>query len=57
MKNPVYMLLNLGGTFVMIIVTGFLTFAPKFIETQFYIKKSVASLITGMYMVISVTNV
>lgn len=48
MKNPVYMLLNIGGTFVMLIVTGFLTFAPKFIETQFYISRTNSSLITGM---------
>jgi len=62
-KNPVYMLVNFGSVFVMLIVTGFTTFAgsvfvmlivtgfttfaPKYLETQFYVDKSNASLITG----------
>lgn len=48
-KNPVYMLLNLGAVFEMIIVTGFLTFVPKYLETQFSLKKSLASIVAGSY--------
>jgi len=43
-KNPVYMLVNFGSVFVMLIVTGFTTFAPKYLETQFYVDKSNAML-------------
>lgn len=47
LKNPVYMLLNLASVFEMVIVTGFITFVPKYLETQFGLRTSQANLYTG----------
>jgi len=41
------MLLNVATVFEMVIVTGFITFVPKYIETQFDTKTSQANLYTG----------
>lgn len=48
LKNPVYMLANLASVFEMMIVTGFLTFIPKYLETQFDLRTSEANLYTGL---------
>lgn len=48
LRNPVYLLLNLATVFEMIIVTGFLTYVPKYLQTQFDVKSSEANLYTGM---------
>ena len=47
LRNPVYMLLNLASVFEMVIVTGFITFVPKYLETQFGLRTSQANLYTG----------
>ena len=47
LRNPVYMLLNLASVFEMVIVTGFITFVPKYLETQFGLRTSKANLYTG----------
>ena len=49
LKNPVYMLLNLATVFEMVIVTGFITFIPKYLETQFDLRTSEANLYTGKF--------
>lgn len=49
LKNPVYMLLNLTSVFEMVIVTGFITFVPKYLETQFDLRTSEANLYTGRF--------
>jgi len=43
------MLTNIDAIFKMIIVTGFLTFVPKYMEVEFGIKTSEAALYTGMH--------
>ena len=48
-KNPVYMLMNLVSVFEMVIVTGFITFIPKYLETQFDLRTSEANLYTGEF--------
>jgi len=47
LKNPIYMLINLDSVFKFSIVTGFLTFIPKYLETQFEIPTGEASLYAG----------
>ena len=49
LKDPVYIFINIGSVCGFAVVTGFLTFAPKYLETQFYVKKSNASLIVGVF--------
>ncbi|XP_067936676.1 solute carrier organic anion transporter family member 5A1-like [Watersipora subatra] len=47
LRNPIYMLLMVTTVLEMIIVTGFLTFMPKYLETQFQLRTSEANLYTG----------
>ncbi|XP_030762294.1 solute carrier organic anion transporter family member 5A1-like [Sitophilus oryzae] len=46
-SNPVYMVTCLGACTELIIVSGFVVFLPKYLETQFSLGKSQASVFTG----------
>ena len=46
-RNPAYVLTCLGGCMELNIVSGFVVFLPKYLETQFSLGKSQASLFTG----------
>ncbi|XP_060516350.1 solute carrier organic anion transporter family member 3A1-like isoform X2 [Cylas formicarius] len=45
--NPVYIITCLGACMELIIVSGFVVFLPKYLETQFSLGKSQASVFTG----------
>ncbi|CAG0883537.1 unnamed protein product [Darwinula stevensoni] len=47
LSNPVYLITCLGTCLELVIVSGFLVFLPKYLETQFYLTKSQASVFTG----------
>ncbi|XP_067008279.2 solute carrier organic anion transporter family member 3A1 [Anabrus simplex] len=47
MCNPVYVVTCLGACMELIIVSGFVVFLPKYLETQFSLGKSQASVFTG----------
>ncbi|XP_038048986.1 solute carrier organic anion transporter family member 4A1-like [Patiria miniata] len=47
LKNPVYMMVNVAAAAEFSIITGFVRFAPKFVQSQFQVKASMANLITG----------
>lgn len=51
LTNPVFVFLALGATFEGMAVTGFSTFSPKFMEAQFRMSSSQASLYTGLVTV------
>ncbi|EEB20444.1 organic anion transporter, putative [Pediculus humanus corporis] len=46
-SNPVYIITCLGACMELIIVSGFIVFLPKYLETQFSLGKSQASVFTG----------
>lgn len=45
--NPIYMVTTLGSCMELAIVSGFLIFLPKYLETQFSMGKSEANLFAG----------
>ncbi|XP_015600902.1 solute carrier organic anion transporter family member 3A1 [Cephus cinctus] len=45
--NPVYVITCLGACMELVIVSGFVVFLPKYLETQFSLGKSQASIFTG----------
>lgn len=45
--NPIYVVTCLGACMELIIVSGFVVFLPKYLETQFSVGKSQASVFTG----------
>ncbi|XP_022112252.1 solute carrier organic anion transporter family member 4C1-like [Acanthaster planci] len=47
LKNPVYMMVSFAAAAEFSIITGFVRFAPKFIQSQFQLKASTANLVTG----------
>ncbi|XP_041974935.1 solute carrier organic anion transporter family member 5A1 [Aricia agestis] len=47
LKNPVYVVTCLGACMELMIVSGFVVFLPKYLETQFSLGKSQASVFTG----------
>ena len=47
LTNPIYMVTCLGSCMEVAIVSGFLVFLPKYLETQFTIDKSKANLFAG----------
>lgn len=47
LTNPIYVVTCLGSCMELSIVNGFLVFLPKYLETQFSIGKSQASIFTG----------
>lgn len=46
-SNPVYIVTCLGACMELMIVSGFVVFLPKYLETQFSLGKSQASVLTG----------
>ncbi|XP_072402735.1 solute carrier organic anion transporter family member 3A1-like [Diabrotica undecimpunctata] len=46
-SNPVYIVTCLGACMELVIVSGFVVFLPKYLETQFSLGKSQASVFTG----------
>ncbi len=47
LTNKIYMVTCLGACMELIIVSGFIVFLPKYLETQFNLSKSMASMFTG----------
>lgn len=47
--NPVYVVTCLGSCMELAIVSGFVIFLPKYLETQFSLSNSQANLFTGAY--------
>lgn len=47
LTNPVYMVTSLGSCMELAIVSGFIIFLPKYVETQFSVGKSDANLLAG----------
>ncbi|CAH0762197.1 unnamed protein product [Bemisia tabaci] len=47
MCNPVYVVTCLAACMELVIVSGFVVFLPKYLETQFSLSKSQASIFTG----------
>lgn len=45
--NPVYIITCMGACMELVIVSGFVVFLPKYLETQFSLGKSQASVFTG----------
>lgn len=46
--NPIYVMTCLGACMELIIVSGFVVFLPKYLETQFSILNVHASILTGL---------
>lgn len=46
-SNPIYTVTCLGACMELMIVSGFIVFLPKYLETQFSLGKSQASVFTG----------
>lgn len=46
-SNPIYIVTCLGACMELMIVSGFIVFLPKYLETQFSLGKSQASVFTG----------
>lgn len=46
-SNPIYTVTCLGACMELMIVSGFVVFLPKYLETQFSLGKSQASVFTG----------
>lgn len=55
-SNPIYTVTCLGACMELMIVSGFIVFLPKYLETQFSLGKSQASVFTGMYDRIVMTS-
>ena len=47
LTNKIYIVTCLGACMELIIVSGFIVFLPKYLETQFNLSKSMASMFTG----------
>ena len=47
--NPIYVVTCLGACMELMIVSGFIVFLPKYLETQFSLSKSQASVFAGQY--------
>ena len=50
LKNPVYMMVNVASAAEFSIITGFVRFVPKFVQSQFDVNAAVANLITGLWL-------
>lgn len=53
LRNPAFMFLNVAAAFEALLLSGFATFLPKFIESQFGVTASWAALLVGSVMVAS----
>jgi organic anion transporter 3A len=47
LTNKIYIITCMGACMELIIVSGFIVFLPKYLETQFNLDKSTASMFTG----------
>ena len=47
LSNPIYLITSLGICCEISIVSGFILFLPKYLETQFGLSKSFANVLTG----------
>lgn len=47
--NPIYVMTCLGACMELIIVSGFIVFLPKYLETQFSLSNIQASIFTGKF--------
>lgn len=47
LRNPIFLITCLGICCEVCIVSGFVVFLPKYLETQFTLSKSKANLLTG----------
>lgn len=45
--NPIYVMTCLGACMELMIVSGFIVFLPKYLETQFFLSNVQASIFTG----------
>lgn len=54
--NPIYMVTCLGACMELAIVSGFVVYLPKYLETQFSLGKSQASVFTGSFGFSSLRN-
>lgn len=54
-SNPVYITTCLGACMELMIVSGFIVFLPKYLETQFSLGKSQASVFTGKWILVKRT--
>ena len=50
LTNKIYVVTCLGACTELIIVSGFIVFLPKYLETQFNLNKSMASMFTGAFL-------
>ena len=50
LTNKIYVVTCLGACTELIIVSGFIVFLPKYLETQFNLNKSMASMFTGEFL-------
>lgn len=55
--NPIYIVTCLGACMELIIVSGFVVFLPKYLETQFSLGKSQASVFTGNSLNVLIVSV
>lgn len=51
-SNPIYTVTCLGACMELMIVSGFIVFLPKYLETQFSVGKSQASVYTGEFKIL-----
>ncbi|GCC30041.1 solute carrier organic anion transporter family member 4C1-like [Chiloscyllium punctatum] len=51
LKNPVFIFLVIAGTTEALVITGFVTFMPKFIENQFGLTASLAAILGGAVLI------
>lgn len=56
-SNPIYTVTCLGACMELMIVSGFIVFLPKYLETQFSLGKSQASVFTGQCIVINLKEI
>ncbi|XP_041041264.1 solute carrier organic anion transporter family member 4C1-like [Carcharodon carcharias] len=51
LRNPVFMALVIAGTTESLVITGFVTFMPKYIENQFGLTASLAAILGGAVLI------
>ena len=55
--NWIYMVTCFGACMELVIVSGFIVFLPKYLETQFALSKSEASMLTGNGYISNINNI
>lgn len=56
-SNPIYICTCLGACMELMIVSGFIVFLPKYLETQFSLGKSQASVFTGKSFILALLTI